>query len=168
MTGDLISPATRNRFREALVGFVVREIDMFFEEAGLSPDLEYSPPQQGVRRSLVEQYYRKIDFGSPVDIGKLLSVYAEVVSELNKESPECADLLERMQQDGYEYEDKQFRAVAGKRVSNISELLNHAESLDIAEVYTHIERINRGVADDPPLAIGESKNLIETVLQIHP
>ena len=163
MNDDLISVATRNRFREAFVEeFVLRDIETFFEEAGFSPDLEYIPPQSGARRSLVEQYYRNIDFRSPIDIENLLLVYAEVVSQLQRGNRDCSNLLERMKQDGYLYEDRQFRPVAGKRVPNMSELLNHAETLNLTEVFTHIERINRGVADDPPLAIGESKNLIES------
>ena len=53
---DLISKTTRNEFREALVGFVLRELEMFFEGAGLSSKEDYNPPVTGARRTLVEQY----------------------------------------------------------------------------------------------------------------
>ena len=53
---DLISKTTRNEFREALVGFVLRELEMFFEGAGLSSKEDYNPPVTGERRTLVEQY----------------------------------------------------------------------------------------------------------------
>ena len=163
MNRDLISVATRNRFREACVGFVSREIEMFFEEAGFSPDLEYEPPISGVRRTLVEQYYKNINFCSPVEVSRLASVYAEIICQLDSTSSEYIDLVERMEKDGFRFGDKQFVPIAGDRIPNLSALLRHAESLDLIGVYKHIERINFAVTDDPQLAIGESKNLIETI-----
>ena len=160
---DLISAATRNRFREACVGLVFRQIEMFFEEAGFSPDLEYEPPVPGVRRTLVEQFYKNINFSSPVEVSNLVAVYAEVISHLDVTSKEYMNLIDRMERDGYRYVDKQFVPVAGSRLPNMSALLNHTESLNLTGVYKHVERINSGVANDPQLAIGESKNLIETI-----
>ena len=136
---------------------------MFFEEAGFSPDLEYEPPISGARRTLVEQYYKNIDFGSPVEVSNLVSVYAEIVSHLDATRKEYVTLIDRMERDGYSYVDKQFVPVASSRLPNMSVLLNHAESLNLKGVYKHVERINNGVANDPQLAIGESKDLIETI-----
>ena len=81
---DLISKATRNRFREVLVGFVLREIEMFFEGAGLASKEDHVPPVTGARRSLVEQYYANIDFTSPTDVKKLLSAYGEIVLQAGR------------------------------------------------------------------------------------
>ena len=81
---DLISKRTRNEFRETLVAFVLREIEMFFEGAGLSKNEDYVPPVDGARRSLVERYYVVIDFSSPADIKKLLSAYGEIVISLDR------------------------------------------------------------------------------------
>ena len=60
----LISKRTRNELRETPVGFVLREIEMFFEGAGVSKNEDYVPSVDGARRSLVEQYYAGIDFDS--------------------------------------------------------------------------------------------------------
>ena len=65
MTPDLIIKATRNEFREVLVGFVLRDIDMIFEGAGLSPKPDYTPPVGGQRRSQVELYYNSEPMKSP-------------------------------------------------------------------------------------------------------
>ena len=48
----LISKRTRNEFRETLVGCVLREIEMFFEGAGVSKNEDYVPSVDGARRSL--------------------------------------------------------------------------------------------------------------------
>jgi hypothetical protein len=59
---DLISKRTRNSFREAFVGWTLREIEMEFDGEGFLPDLGFQPAISGQRRSYVEQYYRVIDF----------------------------------------------------------------------------------------------------------
>ena len=56
---DLIGKATRNEF--SLVGFVLRDIEMFFDGAGLACNQDYTPPISGARRSLVERYYANIN-----------------------------------------------------------------------------------------------------------
>ena len=80
---ELIGKATRNKFREVLVGFVLRDIEMFFEGAGLSCKQDDDPPVTGARRTLVEQYYASIDFTSTNDVRKLLAAYGEIVLSLD-------------------------------------------------------------------------------------
>ena len=108
MSRDLISKATRNEFREVLVGFVLREIDMIFEAANLAPKLDFEPQVGGQRRSLVEQYYANIDFSSATDVAKLLRAYEEIILQLERAAETHApaantirDLLRRMERDGY-------------------------------------------------------------------
>ena len=76
---DLISKRTRNEFRETLVGWTLREIDTEFENEDFAPDLTYQPPLSGQRRSLVEQYYRNIDFSDYRQVERLLRVYETVI-----------------------------------------------------------------------------------------
>ena len=81
---DLIGKTTRNEFREALVGFVLRDIEMFFDGVGLTCKEDYNPPLTGARRTLVEQYYASIDFSSQSDIKKLLAAYGEIILRMNR------------------------------------------------------------------------------------
>ena len=108
---DLISKRTRNEFRETLVAFVLREIEMFFEGAGLSKNEDYVPPVDGARRSLVERYYVVIDFSSPADIKKLLSAYGEIVISLDRNGVNEStrdNLLRLMKRDGYDFDGDTF------------------------------------------------------------
>ena len=108
---ELISKRTRNEFRETLVGFVLREIDMFFEGSGVSKKDDYDPPVNGARRGLVEQYYAGIDFDSPGSVKKLLSAYGEIVVRLDRNGTnENArnDLLRLMKLDGYDFDGDTF------------------------------------------------------------
>ena len=80
MAGDLISKKTRNEFREFLVGWTLRQISSEFDAADIRCDSAYQPPESGQRRSLVEQYYRSLDFSSPSDARKLLAAYESILN----------------------------------------------------------------------------------------
>jgi hypothetical protein len=79
---ELLSRKTRNELREFLVGYTLRQIEKEFDSAYIEPDLEYQPPTSGERRSLVEQYYHKMDWSNWRDVRKFLKLYANIISEL--------------------------------------------------------------------------------------
>jgi hypothetical protein len=82
---DLISRKTRIEFREFLVGWTIREISDEFDAADVRRDTSFVPDVSGARRSLVEQYYHTLNFTSPVDVGKLVQAFENIlVSALNK------------------------------------------------------------------------------------
>ena len=89
MSREIISKATRNEFREVLVGFTLREIEMIFEAAHMEPRVDYEPPVSGQRRSLIEQYYANIDFSSQKDVRKLLNAYEELIEQLQQAQALC-------------------------------------------------------------------------------
>ena len=78
---ELLSKKTRTEFREFLVGWTLRQIENEFSAAGLEPDRSYNPELGGQRREFVEQYYRAVDFGNPVHVERILSVYEAVLSQ---------------------------------------------------------------------------------------
>ena len=99
MIRELISGRTRIAFREALVDFTLRDIDDLFVGAGLQSDPEHDPGMSGQRRGRVEQYYVGIHFTSYRDVRKLLDVYGEIISRLEREHAD--PLLRRLDQDGF-------------------------------------------------------------------
>jgi hypothetical protein len=125
MSRELISKATRNDFREVLVGFTLHEIDMVFESGGITPRSDYSPQISGARRCLVEKYYVNINFSDPVDVRKVARAFGELMLQLKSRSPwsDGGNYLEtinrltsRMEQDGFRFEKGKFLADA-KRLS---------------------------------------------------
>lgn len=173
MSRELVSKATRNEFREVLVGFVLREIDMIFEAAGLKPKSDHDPQVSGQRRTLVEQYYANLDFGNPADIRKLLVAYEEVIEQLqqaqdrviNPEGVEATinSLLRRMKRDGFRFENGRF----------ISDALNLAivqapslVQLTEASIIEHVEKARyKTGAGDHAGAITSAYTLVEGFLK---
>lgn len=116
MRRELVSKATRNEFREVLVGYTLREIQQMFDAGNVTPRAGYAPTVNGERRGLVESCYANLDFSSPTDIKRLISVYEEVAENLTTlgESNPGTDnvtlnsLLRRMERDGFRYEKGRF------------------------------------------------------------
>lgn len=172
MTRDLISKTTRNEFRELLVGYTLREIEMTFDAGNLSPRVDYQPTVSGQRRGLVEAYYANLDFSSPSDVKKLLSVYEEIIENLTQAAERqpgenhavtVNGLLRRMERDGFRYEGGHF----------VSDALNivvvHAPSLvqlTEASIQEHLEKARQKIANgDPAGAIASAYTLVEEFLK---
>jgi hypothetical protein len=172
MTRDLISKTTRNEFRELLVGYTLREIEMTFDAGGLTPRADYQPTVSGQRRGLVEAYYANVDFSSPLNVKKLLSAYEEIIENLTQAAERqpgenhaatINGLLRRMERDGFRYERGRF----------VSDVLNaavvHAPSLvqlTGASIQEHLEKARHKIGGgDPAGAIANAYTLIEEFLK---
>lgn len=171
MKPDLISKATRNAFRESLTWFSLRKIRMIFDGAGVSPKLNYDPGLSGERRTLVEQYYAGIGFGSSHDIDLLLSAYEELMLQMqgSDDSDESAlsrkeDLLRRMERDGYSYQGGRFIPQPSRRQQPLIDALRvYAAAFDLEGLQSQIRRLTQAAENDPSLAVGTAKELVETI-----
>lgn len=171
MSRDIVSKATRNEFREFLVGYTLREIEMTFDAGGLTPLKGYDPQVGGQRRSLVECYYANIDFTSVPDIKRLLAVYEEVIENLQQiaeRNPEDQNvtmnaLLRRMEKDGFRYENGRFVADA------VNAAIVHAPTLvKLTEesIHEHVEKARQKVANgDSAGAIASAYTMVEGFLK---
>jgi Abortive infection C-terminus len=171
MSRELISKATRNEFREVLAGFMLREIDMMFDSAGLRPKAEYVPPVVGQRRGLVEQYYANLDFANPAHIRKLLNVYEELIQRL--ETPDVANpkdvhttisgLLRRMERDGFPHNGDRFVSGALLSAAIHAPTLVGLTEVSITE---HVEKARLKIENgDHAGAIASAYTLVEGFLK---
>ncbi|MFH2069318.1 MAG: abortive infection family protein [Candidatus Omnitrophota bacterium] len=170
---DLISKKTRTELREYFVGTTLREISEEFDAADVPVDSNYTPPVPGQRRSLVEQYYYVIDFTSWRDVQKILRVFENVLLALDEKikhpmsgtRDEYAErklsiLVRCLERDGFIWENGKISTVAHN--PTIDELTEVAGAFDSRILRQQIDRIRNAIEDDPDLAIGTSKELLET------
>lgn len=120
MNGDPMSKKTRNEFREFLVGWTLREIEMAFEAGYVECGKDLVPQVSGQRRALVEKYYHTLDFRSPKDVRRLIAVYEYILKTLHENLPaECDEQTRRsieklvlsLQEDGFRYKDAKIEPV---------------------------------------------------------
>lgn len=162
MASNLISVKTITEFREHLVGWTLREIDDEFRAAGIKP----APPEAardvpGQRRSRVEQYYASLDLAKPQDVNRLLHVFENILAQaIAVESPSAKTLEQWLRKDGYVYEDGRLRA---RGIGLAKHLAARISAIDAQTLHDGIRRMEDAVADDPALAIGAAKDLIESI-----
>lgn len=178
MPDAIISPKTRTEFREYFVGATLREIRDAFDGAEVPCDLDYQPPTSGERRSLVEQYYRKVDWTDWRSVSRIVKVYESELRQLyapveprfgwaTDESGAQATrhgiankLLYWLKQDGFDWVGSKLVRSTGTPVLDD---LHEAHRLEGTHLAQQIQRMKESVEADPSLAIGTAKELIETV-----
>jgi hypothetical protein len=162
MAQEIISKKTRYEFREFLVGWTLREIEMEFDAA----DISCHPPEglrlpTGARRSLVEQYYASLDLTKPADSKKLLAVYGNVLAKTEAQWPDIADRLAKwLSKDGFVFQNGRLEQKTG--VLLIPHVKQIAAEFDANHMAEQIRRMESAVDSDPALAVGSAKELVET------
>lgn len=170
---EFISKKTRIEFREFLVGWTLREIEIEFSAAGLEPDLSYDPQLSGQRREYVEQYYHAVDFTNSSHVERILNVYEAILThcETHLANPgtysdsaalkrQYDKLLSCLRRDGYELENGRLRARGNSAL--LRHLSTTAATLDGDYLVVQVNRLGEAVEQDSDLAIGQAKELVET------
>jgi hypothetical protein len=169
----LVSKKAVYELQEYFVGTSLRIIEQECDAADILRDEDYIPPASGQRRSLFQQYLHTLDLTKSRDVRKLLTLFANVLSELESSKAKVDafnhdylvrtfDLLCRLlQRDGYQYKNGQVITVA--RETPLDDLQDTISPLDAPHLQEQIERMRQAAEDDPALAIGTAKEIVETV-----
>jgi hypothetical protein len=159
--------------QEYFVGTTLRIIEQAFDDADVARDEDFVPTDSGARRSLVQQYYATLDFSKWDDVRKFLQVYADALTSLEHQSQgynaeyaqrTYATMVAFIRKDGFEYRDSRLVPVGG--LSATTKLKEEAIKVDAPYLLQQIERIESQTDSDPRLAIGTSKELVETVCKM--
>jgi Abortive infection C-terminus len=169
VSADLISKKARVELREYFVSTSLREIQTEFDSADVPFDENYVPPVTGQRRALVEQYYHAVDWSKWSDVRKVLTVYENVLSSLEDYAENGQEWAEKsfkslkkwIERDGFKYEAGKLTPV-GKH-HGLEHIADAVAELDLPELHRQIARMQAAVEDDPGLAIGTAKELVESV-----
>lgn len=170
---DIISKKTRSEFKDFFVTTTLREISKYFD----NHDVPYTEHPEntdygGQRRTLVENYYTGIDWTNPNQCRKILNVYEDVLIDLrdNRDSWNSDDrrkwlenLTKFLLRDGFAFENGKLSSVG--QIVNFEDLQNATDLLDKTHFQEYIERIKKSITEDPSLAIGSTKELVESTLK---
>lgn len=172
MSSELISGSTRLAFREYFVGTTLSVIGDAFRAAGIKCASDFDPDLSGERRSLVEQYYHTLDFSRWDDVRRVLVVYEHVLDELEVGADatdhfrseyakqELEKLLRALRRDGIKWNDG--RLIAPSHMITIANVHDAIAGLDAPELNRQVARLRDSVNDDPGLAVGTAKEMLET------
>lgn len=169
MAVELISKKSRLELREYFVGTTLSEIYNEFDSADIPFDAEHVPNTSGQRRTSVEKYYHAIDWTRWGDVRKFLTVYENVLTSLEDHAENgqewaasCFKSLKKwIERDGFSYSGGKLSPV-GKH-HGLEHISDAVSPLDLPELHRQIHRMQAAVEDDPALAIGTAKELVESV-----
>ncbi|MFA7329813.1 MAG: abortive infection family protein [Candidatus Delongbacteria bacterium] len=172
MASELIRAETRNLLREYFVGTSLSIIRDRFEAAGITCDEFFDPGVSGERRGLVMRYYHALDLTSWKDVKKLMRVFESVLDELEVgveakdqyragfAKEELGKFSRALRRDGFRWEDA--RLLAPTDLLTMENIHHAISGLDAPELNRQITRLRDSVNDDPALAVGTAKEMLET------
>lgn len=170
---DIISRKTRSEFQEFFVTKTLREISSYFDNHNIKyNELPKDKNYGGQRRTLVENYYHNFKWDDPKEVKKMLAVYEEVLYDLseteNKWNAEPnKEWLEKLKKyllrDSFSFENGKIVPIG--QIASFEDLQNATNLLDKKHFHEYIERIKKSINDDPSLAIGSTKELVEATLK---
>jgi hypothetical protein len=159
---EIVSRHTRRLFQDSYVSFaVLRSIEEDFEDARvLRSSLPPGRLSSGARRTLVEEYYHLVDWESSEDVGRVLRAYESHLLRLLRggSREEYEKLVEALHRDRIAVADGLIRYSAPEPHV---EPIDADFGVDLGQLRLNIRRMRSAVAEDPALAIGSAKELVE-------
>jgi hypothetical protein len=161
MTDELISRTTRGLFRSLMTGSTVGEIAATFQDEGFAPDPDCTYEDSSVRRQTTQAYLDAVDWSDPRHVNRALRVLERLMHGFEAQYTER--LRHSLRRDGYVTDPTTGHIVsAGPKFA--------ADSLaglqDASAIREQLDRIQRAIADDPALAVGSAKELIESTAKV--
>jgi len=158
---ELISPSTRGLFRDLMTGSTVGEIGAAFQDERFAPNPDCTYEDSSVRRTLTQEYLEAVDWTDATHVERVLRVFERLVAGFTPE--DSRRFLDSLRRDGYVVdEDTGHIRPAGPQFS-LSSLRNLS---DPSAIRQQLARIQRAIVDDPALAVGSAKELIESTTKI--
>ncbi len=157
---EYIPPEVRITFRDFCVShLVLRTIRDAFESQGFRADEEYLPSVSGQRRTLVEQFYRNIDWSNIDHALRFLRVLNTALSFPWIDQKNKDDFLGVCRKAGLAVREGQVHLDAGLGV----EWFMQGGRVSRLGFEAYIQRMRDGLATDPESAVGAAKDLVEAV-----
>jgi abortive infection Abi-like protein len=169
---DLIRAGVRNLLKEYWAGTSLGYIGDSFQAAGFQPDETFVSRSSGQRRALVDQYYAAIDWKSAFEVNRFLAevvqpVFANLCAQVETDASNAgyatrtlSQLTTLLQVDGFKVKDGRIHLMATSALIEQARKASDVEAL--ASMLPRLEDAD----DDPWLAIGTAKEIIEHIAQV--
>jgi hypothetical protein len=158
---DLVGRSTRGVFRDLITDSTVGAINTAFQDEGLCarPDCRYE--DTSVRRQTTQSYLDAVDWTDPQQVARFLRVAERLVNGWEPQS--LTHFRQSLRRDGYRVDEQTGRITPVEPQPSIESIARLADPSAIREGF---ERIRRAISDDPALAVGSAKELIESTAKV--
>ncbi len=169
---ELVNKRTREAVRDQISGTVLRDIDEMWQDELFAPPEADPEPVGGERVTRFQGYLEQVDWADPGHVVRALRVFEVALRHLfhHPWNPDWdpSETIERLRRlfarDGYTF-DHEGRISGGPSIVLKREDLGDLH--DATVIFEHLDRIDHAVArDDPALAIGSAKELVESTAKL--
>jgi hypothetical protein len=171
---EILSRRLRGEFEDFLVTKTLKEIERYFDNYDIPPGtLPANKVPSGQRRALILSYYQSIDWSNPQQVSIIIKVFQDILLDLSKNDlmynqdwneKQLSNLNSFLNRDGYNFNGKKIERIG--QVVDIIDLDEQTKSLlEIAHFNEYVQRINKSIDSDPSLAIGSTKELLESLMK---
>jgi hypothetical protein len=164
----IVRDGTIVQFRNVASSLVLREIDDAFGAAGIPLGTVEDSRFQGQRRTRFMGYMASVDQTKPEGVSGLLVALAHMMTALSQQyrGPDTPDplnpLVVNLRRDGFEWDGVRIAESTGALVSGAVAV---TRELDLRGLHDRIHAAERKVEADPSGAIGDAKDLLESVFR---
>ena len=158
---DLISRTTRGLFRDLMTGSTLGQIGAAFQDELFAPSTTCTYQDSSSRRTLTQEYLEAIDWTDINHVNRVLQVFERLVHGFDPQY--TSKFRNSLRRDGYVVDEETGHITSiGPRFS-LESLKNLT---DASAIRQQLGRIQRAILDDPALAVGSAKELIESTAKV--
>jgi hypothetical protein len=163
-----IGNGTIVQFRNSASSLVLRQIDDAFGAAGIPLGDSGATQFQGERRTRFMNYMASVDQTKPEQVARLLDALAHMMTALGQQYRDVdfpdplQPLIVNLQRDGFEWDGIRISEATGALVAGAVAV---TRELDLKSLHDRVRAAERKVESDPAGAIGDAKELLESVFR---
>jgi len=163
---DLISTGTRGLFRNLMTDSTVNTISSAFHDEGFAakPDCTYE--DSSVRRVTAQEHIESVNWTDPAHVDRACRVFEQLLIGCH-DSPYLDRFYVSLRRDGctVDYPGTGLITPPADRGA-LRPLPSLATLTDPSAIQEQLDRIQRAIIDDPALAIGSAKELVESTAKV--
>lgn len=158
---DLIGRTTRGIFRDLTTSSTVGAIDAAFQDERFAPNPDCRYQDSSVRRETTQAYLEAVDWTDPAHVSRFLRVAERLLH--GWEAQHLTQFWQSLRRDGYDVDHVTGQISPRGPKLTIDSL---SKITDPSAIREQLDRIRRSANDDPALAIGTAKELVESTAKI--
>jgi hypothetical protein len=161
VTDELISRTTRGLFRNLMTSSTLGLIADAFQDEGFAPNPDCTYEDSSSRRILTQSYLEAVDWSDLRHVARALRAFGRLMH--GHEAQYTEQLRSSLRRDGYvtDLETGHITSAGPQFAAGSLSGLN-----DPSAIREQLDRIQRAIADDPALAVGSAKELIESTAKV--
>lgn len=163
---DLISTGTRGLFRNLMTDSTVNTISSAFHDEGFAANADSAYEDSSVRRVTAQEHLESVNWTDPAHVERACRVFEHLLVGW-PDSPYLDRFYASLRRDGatVDYPGTGLITPPAGRGA-LRPLPSLATLTDPSAIQEQLDRIQRAIIDDPALAIGSAKELVESTAKV--